>query len=82
MAFPPPPAGVARVALTVTETAEATVAVYEVLGRELAVAHDAPAEAGALRVALPTADLAPGAYVVRVSTGADAAETLRLTVIR
>ena len=68
--------------MALSEAADVRVALYDVLGRELAVAHDAPADAGALRVALPTAGLAPGAYVVRVSTGADAAETLRLTVIR
>ena len=54
------------------------VAVFDVRGREVAVLHDGPATAGQ-RWAVETAGLAPGAYVVRVSTASGAAA---LTVAR
>lgn len=41
------------------------VALYDVLGREVAVLHDGEAAAGTLRLALASHDLAPGTYVVR-----------------
>ena len=46
----------------------ARVAVYDVLGREVAVLHDGPAS-GPLRLALDGRALAPGVYTVRLAGG-------------
>ena len=80
--FPNPTAGVSAVEVTVAETETVRVAVYDVLGREVVVAHDGPLTAGtSTRVALSGRRLAPGTYVVRVD-GETFAETRRLTVTR
>ena len=53
---------------------EARVALYDVLGREVAVAAQGERAAGPHTVALDTAGLAPGVYVVRVVTGGTATD--------
>ena len=57
------------------------VSVYDVLGREVAVLHDGPAEAGWHRAKVAAGQLAPGMYVVRLAGGAEA-RSARLTVVR
>ena len=77
--YPNPTGGAATV--EVSGPAERVrVAVFDVRGREVAVLHDGPAAEGQ-RWAVETAGLAPGAYVVRVSTASGAA-TAALTVVR
>ena len=80
-AYPNPASGGARVEVVLPAEQAVRVAVYDALGREVAVAHDGPLAAGANAVALPAATLAGGTYVVRV-TGVGLAETRRLTVAR
>ncbi|MDT0631305.1 T9SS type A sorting domain-containing protein [Rubrivirga litoralis] len=81
-AFPNPSTGRATLELTVSDPQAVRVTVYDVLGREMAVAFDGAVRPGATaRVALGGADLAPGTYVVRVS-GEAFAESRRLTVAR
>ena len=64
------------------ETETVRVAVYDVLGRQVALAHDGTIQAGTrLEVELTGSQLAPGSYVVRVE-GETFAETRRLTVSR
>ena len=80
--FPNPSPGRAALELTVAEAQHVRVTVYDVLGREVAVAFDGEAPPGAaVRVSLGGAALAPGAYVVRV-TGETFTEARRLTVTR
>ena len=78
--FPNPTAGRATVPVTLAASGPLRVAVYDVLGREVAVAFDGPAGAGPLAVEVG-GGLAPGAYVVRV-VGPGVAEVRRLTVTR
>ncbi|PAP77084.1 T9SS type A sorting domain-containing protein [Rubrivirga marina] len=68
------------VPLRVAEPGAVRVAVFDVVGREVAVLHDGPAAAGDLRLTVDT-PLAAGVYVVRATTGA-AAVTRTLTVVR
>ena len=73
-AFPNPATGGAEVTLGVDLSGPVRVEVFDVLGRP-ALAFDAGADA----LTVPTAGLAAGAYVVRVS-GAGGAEVRRVTV--
>ena len=77
---PNPTAGTARVAFSVAEAGRVRVAVYDVLGREVAVLADGarPAGPGEARLDAP---LAPGVYVVRVETASGAA-AVPVTVVR
>ena len=79
--YPNPASGEARLAVTLGHEQAVRVTVYDALGREVAVAHEGRLGEGVHTLALPTAGLAAGAYVVRV-TGADLAEAKRLTVVR
>lgn len=78
--YPNPASGTATVTLAVRESGPVRVAIYDVLGRQVAVAFD-EAVASSARVDLDTAALTPGAYVVRVE-GEGFVVTRRLTVIR
>lgn len=79
--FPNPAAGTSRLELVLTEADEVRIAVYDALGREVAVAYEGTLEAGTHTVALPAETLAPGTYVVRVE-GDEMQEMRRLTVLR
>lgn len=58
------------------------VALVDVLGRQIAVVHDAEVAAGTdLNLTLPTSGLAPGAYLVRIQNG-DVQMFRRVTVAR
>jgi hypothetical protein len=81
-AWPNPTADRLTVGLTVTHTQDVRVAVYDVLGREVAVLHDGAVAAGqplALSTALQR--LPAGAYVVRAA-GETVALTRTVTVAR
>jgi hypothetical protein len=56
-------------------------ALYDVLGREVAVLHDGPLAAGAHRLALDASRLPPGVYVVR-AVGAGLGLRRSVTVAR
>lgn len=80
--FPNPTTGRAAVDVSVAEAQTVRVAVYDGLGRRVAVAFNGPVLPGSpARVTLGGAALPPGVYVVRVE-GATVRGTRRLTVVR
>ena len=79
--FPNPTTGAARLQLASTETGTVTVEVIDVLGRRVALVSRALTTGAAQSLELPTAALAPGAYVVRV-TGAGLSAVRSLTIAR
>lgn len=76
---PNPTTSVARATYSLPTATNARVAVYDALGREVAVLADGPHTAGAHEASLDM--LAPGVYLVRVVTEAGA-RTAALTVTR
>ena len=78
---PNPVRGAGTVAFRLGAAAAVRVAVYDVLGREVAVLADGVLGAGEHRLALDASALPAGAYVVRLVAGG-AAQTARLTVAR
>jgi hypothetical protein len=78
---PNPIHGAGVVTLSIlTSPPAARVAVFDVLGREVALLHAGPLPAGATRLALEAGALPPGVYIVRAA-GSGAA-TRRFTVVR
>ncbi len=67
---PNPSRGETIAALTLGSAAAVRVAVYDALGREVAVVHDSPLPAGEHRLAFDASRLAPGVYVVSAVAGA------------
>ncbi len=80
-AYPNPATGRVRIAFGLEEGGEVRLAVYDALGREVAVLADGLAEAGQHAVMLDGAGLASGVYLVRLEAGARV-ETRRLTLVR
>ncbi|MEM6784302.1 MAG: T9SS type A sorting domain-containing protein [Bacteroidota bacterium] len=80
--YPNPTQDAVTVPLTLTRPAEVRVTVVDLLGREVAVLTEGPQQAGRHALALDTASLAPGLYVVRATVDAAAAETRRFSVVR
>lgn len=78
---PNPAAETSRLAVVLAEAETVHIAVYDALGREVAVVHDGAMAAGSHTVALPVAGLAQGVYTVRVDSDS-VAETRRLLVVR
>ena len=64
---PNPSAAQAAVMVTLQEASHATVAVYDVLGRQVSVVLDRAVSAGTSSVDLEVGDLPAGTYVVRLS---------------
>ncbi len=84
---PNPARGAARLPLTLDADATVEAAVYDALGRRVAVVSDGPLAAGAHAIPLEAGALAPGVYVVRVVArpaggGAARVGVRRLTVAR
>ncbi|PAP78174.1 FG-GAP-like repeat-containing protein [Rubrivirga marina] len=79
--YPNPAAGLVTVPFAVAEPGAVRLAVYDVLGREVARLADGVAEAGAHAARLETRGLPAGAYVVRLEAGG-AVATARLVVAR
>jgi hypothetical protein len=79
--YPNPASGAATVALILAEAAEVRVAVYDVLGREVAVLHAGPLEAGRHDLVLHGDALPSGVYAVRAENG-ELALTGRVTFLR
>lgn len=77
---PNPATQEATLMLTVGITQPIRAAVYDALGREVALLHDG-AVSGSVALHVPTAELAPGVYVVRVA-GASGSQVRHLTVTR
>ncbi|HLA64666.1 MAG TPA: PQQ-binding-like beta-propeller repeat protein [Rhodothermales bacterium] len=76
---PNPAADRAAIALTLPAAEAATVAVYDALGRRVAVLHDGALAAGTHAFSLDASALPPGVYVLR-ATGDGLALTHRLVV--
>ena len=68
--FPNPAFGRVAVRYDVPEAEAVRVAVYDALGREVAVLADGPHAIGAFHADLDTRALSPGVYVVRMEAGA------------
>src|SRR5690606_352449 len=82
---PNPSQGTARLVLTLPEAAEASVTVYDVLGRRVAALHEGPLEAGRHAFRLDGAALPSGVYLVRATLGdpeAGRALTQRVTLLK
>ena len=79
--YPNPSAGSATVALTLAEPSEVRVAVYDVLGREVAVLHEGRFSAGSHRLVFDGAELPSGLYLVGVESNGFSA-TRRVTLMR
>ena len=78
-AYPNPAAVPATLAFALAQPAEATLVVYDALGREVARPHDGPAS-GEVTARLPA--LPAGLYVARLTTADGREEAVRLTVLR
>ena len=78
---PNPASGAAAIPFSLPETGRVRLAVYDVLGREVAVLVDAEVAAGRHEAGLDAGRLAAGVYVVRLAT-ADSVQARRLTVAR
>jgi fibronectin-binding autotransporter adhesin len=78
---PNPVAGRATVRYSLAEAGPVRVAVADLLGREVAVLVDGERAAGAHEAALDAGRLAPGVYVVRLTTGGGV-QARRITVAR
>jgi hypothetical protein len=81
LAGPNPSDGHTRLELALPADEHVAVTLYDALGRRVAVAHDAPAEAGHTEIAVDLSALPAGVYVARAA-GETFAETLRLTMVR
>ncbi|MEL7362947.1 MAG: T9SS type A sorting domain-containing protein, partial [Bacteroidota bacterium] len=79
-AYPNPVRGTATLAYTLPESGRATLAVYDVLGRRVAVVTDATQAAGTHTAQLDTQRLASGVYVAVLTTEASQ-QTRRFTVL-
>ena len=69
------------VAFGVAEAADVRVAVYDVLGREVALLADAPYSSGRHELTFEADDLPAGVYVIRAVVGTEA-RTARVTLTR
>ncbi len=78
---PNPARASAHLAFALAEAGDVRLAVYDVLGREVAVAHEGLLAAGDHDATVETARLAPGLYVVRLQS-AGWSLTRTLTVVR
>ena len=80
-AYPNPSRGAVTVPFEVPTSGPVRLSVVDVLGREVAVLADGPHEAGAHAARVRAGALAPGVYVVRLSTDTEA-RVRTLTVVR
>ncbi|MEM1042109.1 MAG: DUF4397 domain-containing protein [Bacteroidota bacterium] len=80
-AYPNPFSRAATVAFALPEAVDVRLAVYDVLGREVARLVDGQVEAGRHQATLDGAALANGIYIVRLAAGA-VVRTERVTLVR
>ena len=78
--FPNPATDAATLRFAVAEQTEATLAVYDALGREVSRLVDGTVS-GSVEASFDAAGLPAGLYVARLTTGAGT-ETVRLSVVR
>ncbi|PAP75415.1 T9SS type A sorting domain-containing protein [Rubrivirga marina] len=80
--FPNPTSGQTSVVSAVEAATAVRLAVYDALGREVAVLAEGPVEVGAHRATLDGATLPPGVYLVRPTAADGQTAVQRLTVAR
>lgn len=80
-AYPNPFFEATRLDLTLATAADVTAEVFDRTGRRVAVLHDGALAAGTHPLRLEAADLADGAYLVRVTAGEETVER-RVTLVR
>ncbi len=81
-ASPNPFRGSTRLTLTLDAPQRLNVAVFDALGRRVALLHDGPLAAGAYPLAFEAQALPPGLYVVRVTDGAGGTATRSVALVR
>ena len=79
---PNPSSGRTALRYDLPEAAPVRIALYDALGREVAVLVDEEQPAGTHAVAFDAAALPSGVYLARMTTGAGASQTQRLTLLR
>ncbi|MEO0558665.1 MAG: T9SS type A sorting domain-containing protein [Bacteroidota bacterium] len=79
--YPNPTRGASSMQIDLPSPARVHLAIYDALGREVAVGLDDDRSAGRHVIELATQGLAPGVYIVRLTAG-DALATQQLTVVR
>lgn len=79
--YPNPAVGAVTVALTLPSPQTVRVAVFDVVGREVAVLHDGPLRSGMHRLTLDGRGLPSGLYIVR-ATGGGLTAAQRFTLVR
>lgn len=82
LAGPNPSDGVTEVQMTTERPAQARVAVFDALGREVLVVHNGTLSAGIHRLPVLGQDLASGTYVVRAHLDGHPAGDISLVVVR
>ena len=80
--YPNPASGRATVGFSVAEAGPVRLAVYDALGREVAVLVDRGVSAGRHEAVFDGPSLVAGTYLVRLSTAGGAIATQRLTLLR
>ncbi|NNF58761.1 MAG: T9SS type A sorting domain-containing protein [Rhodothermaceae bacterium] len=81
-AYPNPFASRATLRYDIAEAGPVRLAVYDLLGREVAVLADSERAAGRYEVLLDGSGLASGVYLVRMIAGADVLQSRRVTLLR
>ena len=80
-AYPNPTVGPATLQYDLPETADVRIAVYDILGRQVALLADEEQPAGRYRLLFDGRSVAPGTYITRVEIG-DAHHVRKMTVVR
>jgi len=80
--YPNPTSGRATVAFSVEDATDVRLAVYDALGREVAVLLEGSVPAGRHELAFDGDELVPGTYLVRLTTATGLATSHRLTLLR
>jgi len=80
--YPNPTSGRATVAFSIEDATDVRLAVYDALGREVAVLLEGSAPAGRHEMAFDGNELVAGTYLVRLSTADGLAASHRLTLLR
>ena len=71
-----------RLELTVDASTDLTVAVYDALGRRVALIHEGAVRPGTYSLRVQAADLAPGLYLIRASDGRGGTATRSVALVR
>lgn len=79
---PNPFTSLTRLELTVDAPTDLTVAVYDALGRRVALIHEGSVRAGTYSLRVTAADLPAGLYLVRASDGRGQTATRSVALVR